>query len=276
MASTAPLSVAPRSTSRVGPRVPHRLQGLLGVVVLLALLQLATAVGILPERSFPYITADLAALADQFGEVGFWESVANTLAGWALGFGIAAIVGIVLGVLIGSSDALHSATRVIVEFLRPIPSVALIPLAVLVYGTGLQSKVFLAAFAATWPILVQATYGVRDADPVAVDTARAFGFGRMARARWVTLPSAVPYIVTGLRVASATALILVVTAELVIGAPGLGQAINVARSGGSFEAMYALIIATALLGWALNLLFTALERRMLHWHPSQRVQEGVS
>ena len=86
----------------------------------------------------------------------------------------------------------------------------------------------------------------------------------------MTLPSAVPYIATGLRIASAVALILTVTAELVIGSEGLGRSITVARSGGDVELMYALIIATGLLGLALNSLFVWGERRVLHWHPSQR------
>lgn len=268
-----PTLAVPVRARRRAWRVPDRLQGPLAVVVLLALLELATAVGVLPEREFPLITDDLRALVNQFGDAGFWTSVGQTLEAWAIGFGLATAFGIVLGALIGSSVALYSATRVIVEFLRPIPSVALVPLAVLVYGTGLESAVFLATFAATWPVLIQAIYGVRDVDPVAVDTARSFGFGRLARLRSVTLPSAVPYIVTGLRIASATALILVVTAELVIGSPGLGESINVARSGGAYDLMYALIIATGLLGWFLNTFFSLLERRLLRWHPSQRARE---
>ncbi|HEU4976313.1 MAG TPA: ABC transporter permease [Baekduia sp.] len=261
-------------TGRRRLRVPHALQGVLAVLAVLALLELVTAIGFLPQRHFPLVSDDFRALVEQLGDGGFWTQVGQTLEGWAIGFGLASVIGIALGIVIGSSEALHSATRVIVEFLRPIPSVALIPLAVLIYGTGLQSKVFLATFAATWPVLVQAIYGVRDVDPVAMDTARAFGFGRLARMRSVALPSSVPYVVTGLRIASATALILVVTAELVIGAPGLGQAINVARSGGDFELMYALIIATGLLGWGLNTVFVTIERRLLRWHPSQRLAEA--
>ena len=68
-----------------------------------------------------------------------------------------------------------------IEFLRPIPSVALIPLAILIYGSGLKSKVFLAAFAAFWQLIVQVLYGVQDVDPVATDTARSFGFSRAQR-----------------------------------------------------------------------------------------------
>ena len=173
------------------------------------------------------------------------------------------------GLLIGSSRWAYRAFRVPIEFLRPIPSVALIPLAVLIYGTGLESKVFLAAFASFWPLLIQTIYGVQDVDPVATDTARAFGLGRFERMWRVTVPSAVPYIATGIRISSAVALILAVTAELVIGSAGLGREINTASSGGNIDLMYALIIATGLLGWALNLAATAVEKRVLHWHPSQ-------
>lgn len=272
-APSAALATAPR---RQRVRVPARVQGLLAVVALLALLELVTLAGLLPERHFPLVTDDLSTLVQQFGEADFWTEVGQTLQAWAIGFGIAAVIGIVLGILIGASETLFSATRVIIEFLRPIPSVALIPLAVLVYGTGIKSAVFLAAFAATWPVLVQAIYGVRDVDPVALETARAFGFGRFSRMRFVMFPSAIAYVVTGLRIASSTALILVVTAELVIGAPGLGKAINLAQSGNDLELMYALIIATGLLGWLLNGIFTWLERKMLHWHPSQRGVETAA
>jgi ABC-type nitrate/sulfonate/bicarbonate transport system permease component len=113
-------------------------------------------------------------------------------------------------------------------------------------------------------------YGVKDVDPVATDTARSFGLTRFQRLSRVTLPSALPYLATGLRIASAVSLILTVTAELVIGAPGLGRSINLARTGGNEELMYALIITTGVLGLLLNAIFVRAERRVLHWHPSQR------
>jgi ABC-type nitrate/sulfonate/bicarbonate transport system permease component len=158
----------------------------------------------------------------------------------------------------------------VIEFLRPVPSVALIPLAILVYCTGLTSKVFLVAFASTWPLLIQTIYGARDLDPVQLETARSFRIRRHDRILRVTLMGAVPYIATGLRIASATALILAITAELIIGSPGIGRSINIARQGGAVAEMYALIATTGLLGWALNSLFAIGERRVLHWHPSQR------
>jgi len=196
--------------------------------------------------------------------------VGQTLEGWALGLGLAALAAVPLGILIGSSRLLYRALRVLIEFMRPIPSVALIPLAVLVYGTGLKTKLFLVVFASFWPLLFQAIYGVQDVDPIAQDTARAFGFGRSERLVRITLPSAAPYIATGLRLSSSVALILAVTAELVVGAPGIGKTINAAREGGDYALTYALIVVGGGLGLSLNALFLALESRLLVWHPSQR------
>jgi ABC-type nitrate/sulfonate/bicarbonate transport system permease component len=240
------------------------------VLCALALWELVVGIGLLNEDHVPSMTATVEELVRLFGDGDFWSAVGSTLQGWALGLGIAAALAIPLGVLIGSSPLVYRSVRFVVEFLRPIPSVALVPLAVLIYGVGLESKVFLAAFASFWPLFVQTLYGVQDVDPVATDTARSFGLGRAERMWRVTVPSAVPYIATGIRISSAVALILAVTAELVIGAAGLGREINVARSGGNLDVMYALIVATGLLGWLLNLATSAGERRVLHWHPSQR------
>ena len=257
-------------------RIPDRALPWLSVLGVLALFELLPRVGVLPSDHFPPISETLSTLFDQLGESRFWEAVGNTLEGWALGLGIAAGLAIPIGIVIGSSRLLYRASRGLIEFLRPIPSVALIPLAILIYGTGLQSKVFLAAFASFWQVLVATLYGVQDVDPVATDTARSFGFSRPQRLLRVTLPSAIPYIATGIRIASAVSLILTVTAELVIGAAGLGRSINLARSGGNEELMYALILATGVLGLLLNAVFQRVERRVLHWHPSQRTARAAA
>ena len=240
------------------------------VLLLLALWEAVVRAGLIPETSIPPATSAIGELASQVSQAAMWKAVGNTLEGWVIGLGLAVLLGVPAGILIGSSRWAYRALRVPIEFLRPIPSVALIPLAVLVYGTGLQSKVFLATFASFWPLLIQTIYGVQDVDPVATDTARAFQLGRFERLWRITVPSAVPYIATGIRIASAVALILCVTAELVIGSAGLGREINSASSGGNVDLMYAMIIATGLLGWLLNIAATIVERRVLHWHPSQR------
>ncbi|MEA2331658.1 MAG: hypothetical protein QOH58_1796 [Thermoleophilaceae bacterium] len=265
-------AVAQSATARRVPRarVADWVMPWLSVAAVLLLFELLPRIGVLPEKHFPPISQTLAELGDQLTQGRFWEAVGNTMQGWALGLGIAAVLAVPIGIVIGSTRLLYRASRGLIEFLRPIPSVALIPLAILIYGTGLESKVFLAAFACFWQLLIATLYGVQDVDPVATDTARSFGFSRIQRLFRVTLPSAVPYIATGVRIASAVALILTVTAELVIGSPGLGRSINLARSGGNVELMYALIIATGVLGLLLNAISVQAERRLLHWHPSQR------
>lgn len=275
MASQAPVASTRAASGRAAKRpgnggFPEWVIPLLAIASVLVLWELLTRTEILPSRYLPPMTATFSELATVVVTADFWASVGNTLQGWALGLGIAVVLAIPLGIIIGSSYLLYRSTRVLVEFLRPIPSVALIPLAVLIYGTGLQSKVFLAAFAAFWPVLIQTLYGVQDVDPVATDTARAYGLSRFEILYRIKLPSAVPYIATGVRLSSAVALILAVTAELVIGSPGLGQDINIAQSGGALELMYGLIIVTGLLGWTLNVITTRGEKRLLHWHPSHR------
>jgi ABC-type nitrate/sulfonate/bicarbonate transport system permease component len=243
---------------------------LAAVAAVLVLWELLSRLGVLSETSFPPMTDTFARFFEELGKSEFWSAVGQTLQGWALGLGISIVLAVPIGMLVGSSRLLYRALRVPIEFLRPIPSVALIPLAVLVYGTGLQSKVFLATFAAFWPLFIQTLYGMQDVDPVLTDTAKSFGLSRWERIRRIVLPSAVPYIATGVRISSAVALILSVTAELVIGAAGLGRQISVAQAGGAVDLMYALIIATGLLGWLLNIFATRGEKRVLHWHPSQR------
>jgi ABC-type nitrate/sulfonate/bicarbonate transport system permease component len=244
--------------------------GLAGLLGFLALLEVAPRVGLVPERYLPPTSQILGALADELQEPSFWVALGDTLEGWAIGLALALVAGVGLGLLIGSVPALRAATASTIEFLRPIPSVALIPLAVLLFGTDLRSKLLLVVYASFWQVLIQVLYGVQDVDPVAMDTARGYRLGRWARIRHVVWPTTLPYAVTGFRLAAAVALALAITAELIIGSPGLGKEIAVAQTSGAVPAMYALVVVAGLLGVAVNALARALERRVLAWHPSAR------
>ncbi|MGY1639465.1 ABC transporter permease [Geodermatophilus sp. SYSU D00742] len=282
MTDSAPVSVyepaADNADAGVAPKPPARreigsspvLLGTIGLVALIALFEVLPRIGVLPSQFFPTSSEIGAALVDQFGQPEFWSSLLDTIQGWAIGLAIAAVAGVVLGIVIGGSHWLRELTASTIEFLRPIPSVALIPLAVLLFGTALESKLLLVVYAAFWQMLIQVLYGVQDVDPVAQDTARAYRFGFLARIRYVTWPTALPYVMTGLRLSASVALILAVTAELVIGNPGLGNRLAVAQSSGAIEATYALVVVAGLLGVIVNLVFRFIERRALSWHPSQR------
>jgi ABC-type nitrate/sulfonate/bicarbonate transport system permease component len=242
----------------------------LGVIGVLALVELLTQTDILPGRYIPPVSTTFLVLVEQLQSSALWVTIWETLKGWAIGLAIATVVAVPVGMLLGSIQLLYRGVRVIIEFLRPIPSVALIPLAVLIYGAGLAMKVFLVSFASFWPLLFQTLYGVQDIDPVARDTARAYGLSRLSYVRYIVLPSAAPYIATGLRISSSIALILAVTGELVVGAPGIGREIGIAQSGGDAPLTYALISVAGVLGLVLNAIFQRLERLGLHWHASQR------
>jgi ABC-type nitrate/sulfonate/bicarbonate transport system permease component len=251
-------------------RLAEGIVSVLSIAAALLVWEVVSRTGLISER-------DLPAMSTSFGELwslaqtrDFWVAFGETVRGWALGLGVATALAVPIGILLGSSDFAGRAFRIPIEFLRPIPSAALIPLLFLTLGTTLQSEVFLAAFGAFWPLLIQTIYGVRDVDPLAIDTGRSFGVGRFERLYRIKLPSAVPYIATGLRISSAVALILAFTAELFMGLPGLGQKVNFAQSYGLHDQLYAYALATGFLGVAIHLLSTAVERRALRWHPSQR------
>ena len=243
----------------------------LSIAAGLAVWELVSRSGLLSEDDLPAMTTTFNELWSMMHTREFWVAFGETVRGWALGLGIATALAVPIGILLGSSDFANRAFRVPVEFLRPIPSAALIPLLFLTLGTTLKSEVFLATFGAFWPLLVQTIYGVRDVDPVALDTARSFGVGRFERLYRIKLPSAIPYIATGLRISSAVSLILAFTAELFMGTGGLGQIMNVAESFGLTVQVYAIALATGFLGLAIYVLFSAFERWALRWHPSQRV-----
>jgi ABC-type nitrate/sulfonate/bicarbonate transport system permease component len=243
---------------------------LASVAVALGLWEAISRTGSISQDDLPAMSTTVDELWSLVQTSVFWTAFGQTVRGWAIGLGLATALAVPIGIGLGSSSLAAAAFRVPIEFLRPIPSAALIPLLFLTLGTNLKSEIFLATFGAFWPLLVQTMYGVRDLDPIAVDTARSFGVGRLARLYRITLPSAVPYIATGVRISSTVSLILAFTAELFMGIPGLGQAVNVAQAYGLTEQLYALALATGFLGVAIHVVVSAAERRVLHWHPSQR------
>jgi len=273
--SSSPPTLAPTRRA-AGPRPRRRGRrtdawlGVAGVFIVLAGSELLSRTGIVNPDFLPPVTEMYASLFGLLGEADFWESLWLTVRGWAIGLAAAMALGIVVGFVIGSIPFLRAFTNSTIEFLRPIPSVALIPLVVLLFGTQPQSAFLLVLYAAFWQVLVQVLYGVADVDPVARDTARSYRFGPLRVARSVIYPTALPYIMTAFRLAAAVALILEITAELVIGVPGLGRDIGIAQSSGNVPETYALVIVVGLIGVGVNMFARLVERKALWWHPSVR------
>jgi ABC-type nitrate/sulfonate/bicarbonate transport system permease component len=199
-----------------------------------------------------------------------------TLGRFLQGYLIAAFIAVTLGVVLGYFRFVHSLMEMVIEFLRPMPSVAIIPVAILLLGIGDAMIVAVTVYASTWPVLVSTIDGVRHIERMLIDTGRTFGLNRRQILWRVILPAASPYIVTGLRVSLSIALILVTTAEMIAGSKGLGFFILDQERALNSAAMYAGIIVIAFLGYALNRLFLALERRAMTWRRGMSAGEAVS
>jgi len=256
-------------TGRTGVPSPVLL-GLFGLVGFGLLFEVLPRLHIVNPDYFPPTSEIGRALGDELGRPAFWSAFGDTLLTWIIGLTIAIVAGIAVGVIVGAVPLLRALTASTVEFLRPIPSVALIPLVVVLRGTGRDATDILVVYASFWQVLVQVLHGVADVDPVASETARSYRLGAIARIRYVVWPTALPYAMTGIRLAASVALILTITGEFFIGTPGLGHEIDGAYSSGAVPEMYALVAVTGLIGVAANLVTRWAERLVLAWHASVR------
>lgn len=256
------------AAKRIGPV-------LFTVAVLLVLELGRRALGLSEEATLPSLASVLRNLVGLIVDGDFWNAMYQTMLPWLIALAISIAVGVPLGFAMGANRWARSAFTVPVEILRPIPSVALIPLTVVWLGaTGWTAKIFLAVFASLWPLLYQARYGAGQVDSTLAQTATSYGLPLSARIRHVYLPSVAPFLATGIRLSAAIALILVVSSELLIGGDGIGVAINDARNAADLPRMYALTAASGLLGWLLAELLKRVEAKALFWHSSQRLKAG--
>lgn len=256
----------------LGARLRRILRGAIGAGVLIVLAEFATRAELVNPTYLPPASSVLGTTASILVDGEFLENVLGTLRAWAIGLAVAIAIGVPLGVVLGSSWRSYLAATTAIEFLRPIPSVALIPLAILLVGRGIEMRVGLIAYASLWPILFNTIYGIRDVDPLAKETARAYGFSRAAILRQVSLRWALPFIYTGIRISAAIALILAISTELIAGGgPGIGTwMLRHSETGVPRELLYAAIVVAGLLGLVINSAMGVGERRFFSWH--QRVR----
>ena len=261
------------------PRTATLVRGGIGLLVFLVIAEIISRAGIVDSFFLPPTSLVLLRVGELLIDPSFLLVLLATMQAWGVGLLICIVVAVSLGIVLGSSNAAYSASRAIIEFFRPIPSVALIPVAMLVLGNDIEMKVGLVIFSAAWPILFNTIYGMHDVDPIAKLTARSFGRGRLSTLFSVSLPSAAPFIFTGIRISASVAFIVVVSAEYFAGASeGLGRWLLEARSTGNrADLVYAATIIAGLLGLAINGVLVLIERRFLAWQPALRqIEQGAS
>ncbi|WP_138999592.1 ABC transporter permease [Rhodococcus zopfii] len=258
-----------RTPSAIAPYKPLLL-GVAGSLGFLLIWQVFSAIGPVSSHYLPPPTVVFAEFVENLSDPDFWTSVGYTLRAWLIGLVVSSVAAIAVGVIIGSGTFLRRATHSTIEFLRPIPAVALIPLAALLYGPALSAELLIVVYACFWIVLVQVLYGVADVDKVATDTALTLQMNFWQRVRYLLFPTLLPFLMTGVRLAATVALILSVGVELIIGTPGLGQDVALAQINDDAPAMFALIVTSGILGMLVNWLMGTIERKVLFWHASVR------
>lgn len=229
----------------------------------------------LVERVYLPTPSDVwVALVDLLGQETFLRDVIATMLAWLIALAIAVAVAVPAGLLLGSLPWLRAATRVLIEFLRPIPPVALIPLIIVVIGSGPEAKITLAFYASVWPILFNIIYALDDIDPLLVDTARSFGTRRSRVLATVALPHVAPFAFTGLRLSAAIALIVTVSTEYLAGSEaGVGAYILSASDAiGTMDEVLAGALVIGLVGYLVNEALERLGNRLFHWSDTTRAE----
>jgi len=189
------------------------------------------------------------------------RSTAQTLWAAAAGLGIGFGIGLSVGILLGLFALFNDLMEFSIEAFRPIPSVALIPVAMLLLGFGYGMEISIVAFATTWPILILTRAAIAGIEPRLIEVSRALRFGLLARIWKIVLPAALPRIFVALRLAIGVALVVAVTVEISANPLGLGYAMMSAQQSLHPDLMFALLFWTGLVGWAINAGLLQLQRR---------------
>ncbi|MEV3858216.1 ABC transporter permease subunit [Streptomyces sp. NPDC050095] len=246
--------------------------GVVGVLLAFGACEAVSRAGLVRRSYLPPASDVLACAVELSGDAAFRDGVGATLRAWALGLGLACVIAVPVGLVLGSVPVVDAATRAIVEFLRPLPSVALIPLVSLLLGSGTETEVALITYASVWPILFNTVYGLGESEALAKDTLRAFGFGRIAVLVRVELVGAAPFIAAGVRISAAVALVLAVATELLSGfGEGLGIFIAQAQlaTDGTRDVLAGVVWAGAL-GLLVNGVLVWAQRRLFPWTPDRQ------
>lgn len=250
------------------------LRNLIGLAGFFLLWEGVVRLGLVDSENLPPATEVVVRLVDLLGQESFVRDVIATVLAWLIAVVIAVAIAVPAGLLLGSLPWLRTATRVLIEFLRPIPPVALIPLVIIVIGSGPDAKITLALYASVWPILFNIIYALDDIDPLLLDTARSFGTSRARVLATVALPHVAPFAFTGLRLSAAIALIVTVSTEYLAGSDvGVGSfIIEVSNAVGTMDQVLAGALVIGFFGYLVNEALERVGRRLFRWSDTTRAE----
>lgn len=235
-------------------------------ITALCLLEIAAKTRLVNATFLPPPTDIIATLGRIIASGNAFPPLAQTIALLIAGYGIGCVSAICLGILMGYSRSVFNLLEPLIELVRPLPKPALLPALILFLGLGAKMEITIVALGCFFPVLINTLQGVRAVEPTMVDTARTFGHSPLTIWRQILLPASAPYILAGMRVSLGLGLILVVTAEMLAGSGGLGDAILDSQRKFQVTESYSWLVVLAALGLLLTWLFSAVERRLTFWH----------
>lgn len=267
--STPPASPSSRGLGRSAGSLAWRaFKATAAIVAFLALWETAPRIGLVDRVFLPPFSEVAETFVTLIGNGQLWEHVSASLSRALLGFVIAVAVAIPLGIAIAWYRPVAEFLNPILELFRNTAALALLPVFILILGIGETSKVALVIYASTFPILLNTISGVRTVDPLLIRSARSLGLSPVRLFQKVILPASVPTIFTGLRMAAASSILVLIAAEMVGAKAGLGYLITASQLNFQIPEMYAGIVTIALVGLAFNGVIVAVERRLSRWRVS--------
>lgn len=241
------------------------LLGIAGILILLGLWQLVTSYELISRVFLPGPAATFRSLERGIVEGALlpqtWATIERMLQGWLL----ASVVAIAIGSLIGVSSTARAYLQPTLEFLRPLPASAIIPVAIAVVGLSWKMVLFVVVFGSVWPTLLATVHGFAHVEPRLVEVSRLLQMSRLAFIFKIGLPNAVPDILAGMRLSLTVALILAVVGELLTGELGLGTAVLHASRQYRADDLYAGIILLGVIGLVSNYGLALADKRILAW-----------
>ena len=238
------------------------------IAVVLVMWEVAPRVGLVDRTFLVPFSEAVKALIELAKDGQLWDNTRASLLRSLSGFAIAIGVGVPLGLLIGWYKPVAEILGPLLELFRNTAALALLPVFILLLGIGETSKIAIVVYACTWPILLNTISGVRTVDPVLIKSARSMSLPPHRLFAKVILPASLPTVFTGIRLAGASSILVLVAAEMVGAKAGLGYLVNASQQNFAIPDMYAAIIAISVLGLVFNHLLVLLERRLTRWRPA--------
>lgn len=285
MISDARTTVAEAAAAQAGGLVRHprsgsyRLQtanleralSILSPLILLAVWEFFAQVRVIDTRFFPAPSSIFSVLwqmmrpSQQFPMGELWYHLLVSLERIAVGFVIGAVPGIVIGLAMGLFSPIRALIQPLIDATFPIPKVALLPLFIMIFGIGEESKYAIIATAVIYLVLINTVAGVRNIDKIYLDVGKNFHASRLMMFTDVAFPGALPLILAGVKLGMGVALLVIVTAEFVGAKSGIGYLIWTSWQVFQVEKMYVGLLVIALVGFASAILLTVVERALVPW-----------